>query len=482
MKIAIYSNELNKLRIQTEIASLYRLGVPNIDLKFVDRDKCTDADIVVIDFDYINEFCNEYSVLNEKKILLFLDGFIFDPFDMDSNKRIEHELIAKKHWRLLRRINDAKIFLSYMKKDIVLNTMPNYLQLEMTSFCNARCIMCPHIYQGNKHAEHLPMKNFGKIKEILPYIEVAVLHGNGEPFMNPYIEDYLNIYKSYDIQVSACTNLSIFNDRLACLVNESFSDLRISCDACERETYESIRKGLSFDQLIKKLKILKKYCHKVHKVFTFVIMRQNISQISGMVEFAHNFGINEIIYSNMIPSIALENENDSPIYYEEFVNRELHKADVLAKRYGVKIIYPRNYNKNNSDLVIVNPIREDFKSQEMLEQQIQKIEEITNNEKTKIEKFVSNYVGYKKILGSGICDWLIEKIYIDVEGNACICCINSTKSLGNIYQEQFQNIWNGSVIQDIRKHCYENYLPTFCQNCQFVLNNSLKYLKLKGES
>ena len=109
--------------------------------------------------------------------------------------------------------------------------MPNYLQLEMTSFCNARCIMCPHIYQGNKHAEHLPMKNFGKIKEILPYIEVAVLHGNGEPFMNPYIEDYLNIYKSYDIQVSACTNLSIFNDRLACLVNESFSDLRISCDA-----------------------------------------------------------------------------------------------------------------------------------------------------------------------------------------------------------------------------------------------------------
>lgn len=89
------------------------------------------------------------------KLLLYLNGFIFNPYDKTGIEELEKTLIENERWDILRAINKAKIHLNVLHKKLILDTKPTFLQLEITNYCNAKCIMCPHIYQGNAGAKHL---------------------------------------------------------------------------------------------------------------------------------------------------------------------------------------------------------------------------------------------------------------------------------------------------------------------------------------
>lgn len=310
MNIAILSDKITIARIQMEVRSMYYGFICNDkEIFFVDiYDENIKKDMVIVDYNYIDEYWTSIPVPSAK-LLLYLNGFIFNPYDKTGIEEFEKTLIENERWDILRAINKAKIHLNVLHKKLILDTKPTFLQLEITNYCNAKCIMCPHIYQGNAGAKHLSKDTFSRLEELLPYIEVAVLHGNGEPFMNPNFEEYLKEYRRYGIAISACTNLSIFDSQIATIVDNCFDDIRVSCDACSKEIYEKIRTGLSFDQFVQNLGILKTCCHNVKKILTFVVMRQNISQITAMVDFAAKYGFDEIIYSNMLPSIALGNVN-----------------------------------------------------------------------------------------------------------------------------------------------------------------------------
>lgn len=476
MNIAILSDKITIARIQMEVRSMYYGFICNDkEIFFVDiYDENIKKDMVIVDYNYIDEYWTSIPVPSAK-LLLYLNGFIFNPYDKTGIEEFEKTLIENERWDILRAINKAKIHLNVLHKKLILDTKPTFLQLEITNYCNAKCIMCPHIYQGNAGAKHLSKDTFSRLEELLPYIGVAVLHGNGEPFMNPNFEEYLKEYRRYGIAISACTNLSIFDSQIATIVDNCFDDIRVSCDACSKEIYEKIRTGLSFDQFVQNLGILKTCCHNVKKILTFVVMRQNISQITAMVDFAAKYGFDEIIYSNMLPSIALGNEDDSPIHYKAAVKYQLEIAEVKAKVMGVHITYPNTYVEVIGDNTA--EVDESFRSDEEWRMQIAQIHEAFNGKQRPIDDLDHCLWTQDKISCIGICDWLVEKTYIDIDGNVFLCCINSTYRIGNINDESFHTIWNKESMQEIRDYFYKGNLPDFCHGCQFVLNDSLKYLR-----
>lgn len=476
MNVAILSSELNIVRIKMEIRSLYIGIVCNEeDICFVNLyDKQHHKDLVIVDYNYLEEFWQN-SVAASSKFLLYINGFIFDPYDKLLIEELEKTLIENKHWNTLRTLNKAKRHLNVLHKKLIFDSKPSILQLEMTNYCNAKCIMCPHIYQENIGARHLNSDTFGKIEGLLPYVEVAILHGNGEPFMNPDFERYLEIYRKYDIAISACTNLSIFNTRIAKIVDSCFEDIRVSCDACTKDKYERIRTGLSFDKFLRNLEILNSCCNKVKKIMTFVIMRQNIPEISLMVDFAAKYGFKEVIYSNMLPSIALGNEKDAPSHYKETVKYQLDIAKEKAKEKGIRIIYPHIYDEiiGNNDVFV----DDSFRSDDDWKVRVEQIHETFKSEKRPIEDLLKHKWKNTPVDCVGICDWLIEKTYIDVDGNVFLCCINSSFRIGNINEEAFMAIWNSKIMRDVREYFYSGCLPDFCHDCQFILNDSLVNLK-----
>ena len=169
MNIVILSDKITIARIQMEVRSMYYGFICNDkEIFFGDiYDENIKKDLVIVDYNYIDEYWTSIPVPSAK-LLLYLNGFIFNPYDKTGIEELEKTLIENERWDILRAINKAKIHLNVLHKKLILDTKPTFLQLEITNYCNAKCIMCPHIYQGNAGAKHLSKDTFSRLEELLP--------------------------------------------------------------------------------------------------------------------------------------------------------------------------------------------------------------------------------------------------------------------------------------------------------------------------
>lgn len=150
-----------------------------------------------------------------------------------------------KSW-LTQRINPDSSF-------ELLSRFPSFFEIETVYGCNARCTMCPAV-GGSKKI--MTEAFFGRIAEqIAPqasHIRKVNLFRNGEPFLDPHLEERVRILKDLGVQcVSITSNMSLgMPDRVEALLRNGLDVIDISIDSIEKKTYEGIRKGLRFETVM----------------------------------------------------------------------------------------------------------------------------------------------------------------------------------------------------------------------------------------
>lgn len=487
MKVYIIANNDNKFKIIKYIennAMLYAFSKKNIQT-VNDPDDC---DSLVFDEENI---ANARDIITQKgvcdKSYIWIYGTAIPLHDIELLDTIQKRFFDKEDWDNVKHINRIKIEIGYILKNKQLNSYPSLLQMESTSFCNARCIMCSHYYSDNAGALDMTDEMLERLEHILPYIEIAILHGNGEPFLSKKIEESVKLYKKYNVKLTTNTNLSVFNDKIVKMINDSFVDVRVSCDGCSKDIYEGIRRGLSFDRLLSNLEKLRDECPGVSKTMACVMMRQNLEQLPDLVRFAKKYGFREIIFSNLGTSLLVGNEMDASYHYPALAAKKLREAIAIGDEIDIRVTIPNSY-----DLSIYD--------EETVEEELKKIHEEPffkgEEEIGRIKRFTESVVGdeYRIIEDladcfweddlydcNGICEWCTEKLFMDLKGNVYVCCINATYRIGNIFDTQdFMDIWNNETYMKIRSLFYEGKFPGFCDNCQFVLNGSLSRINNKG--
>ena len=214
-------------------------------------------------------------------------------------------------------------------------------------------------------------------------------------------------------------------------------------------------------------------------------MRQNIKQLPEMVQFAAEYGFSEIIFSNLGTSLIVNNEMDNISHYPYFAAKQLRYAIEAGKKYGIKVTIPNSFDLSLQDEALCN-------------EELHAIDSIpyfkSDSDVLAIKEFAESIVGkeYRVVENladciwednlykcDGICEWCIEKPYIDLKGDVFVCCINASYRVGNIFEcDSFMEIWNNETYRKIRKLFYSGKLPGFCDNCQFILNGSLKKLSV----
>ena len=84
------------------------------EIFFVDiYDENNKKDLVIVDYNYIDEYWTSIPVPSAK-LLLYLNGFIFNPYDKTGIEELEKTLIENERWDILRAINKAKIHLNVL--------------------------------------------------------------------------------------------------------------------------------------------------------------------------------------------------------------------------------------------------------------------------------------------------------------------------------------------------------------------------------
>jgi len=135
---------------------------------------------------------------------------------------------------------------------------PVTLTLEMTSYCNLKCWMCPKTagYVNTTPNQLIKEEVIREVEKILPKIEILQLSGLwGEVFMHP--DTYLRILKKakeFGCEVRTISNGTLLTPELSrALVDIGLDHLTISIDAATSKTYKKIRVGGNFRKLIRQI-------------------------------------------------------------------------------------------------------------------------------------------------------------------------------------------------------------------------------------
>lgn len=142
---------------------------------------------------------------------------------------------------------------------------PIGINVEISSVCNSRCIMC-HFSENHgmglvdNPPPFMPMDLYQKIvNEVADWPHPVGLDFSwrGEPLMNPEWDRYILYARTRSLPVVLTTNGSLLtNETARKLLDLDISQIIISLDGATAKTYESIRNGLSFARVVRNLENL----------------------------------------------------------------------------------------------------------------------------------------------------------------------------------------------------------------------------------
>ena len=350
---------------------------------------------------------------------------------------------------------------------------PRYLQIEHTNRCNARCIMCNHLYTGNRDAMDIDIHVLYALEEILPYAETVMLNGDGEPFLCKNLRQSLALFKKYEVEIGTNTNFSYVPDDVWDYLADGFSFLNISCDVSAKELYEKIRLGLSFDKFLQNLNHLNAKAPNLKKNLDCVLMRQNIAYMEEIVRFAADYKFDSVRFHSLGVNPVIGNEKDYPGLYLHYLAEQIEKAKETAQRLGIEIQVPEIFTGRE---INAEQREKEFKRIQVEEASAdERIHHVMESEGPDLRPYLGEKVTIEDLSPAGfsfgdICRWSLERCYIDLHGNMTTCCYDVMHRYGNLSEQSFEEIWNGKLYKMFRQEMRDGRLPDWCRHCQWIRN------------
>lgn len=132
---------------------------------------------------------------------------------------------------------------------------PMMLVLSFAYPCNALCPHCPYTNSNiRKEYRDAPYMSEAIFKTIAdesgPHRAYLRISGGGEPMLHPKATELLVYAKEKGCRIGLITNGSKFNEENSRALLEAGVDMiEFSVDACDKETYDWVRKGLDWNEL-----------------------------------------------------------------------------------------------------------------------------------------------------------------------------------------------------------------------------------------
>jgi len=175
------------------------------------------------------------------------------------------------------------------------------LNLTIDTSCNLSCPSCrERLIFINDDA--ILMEKMSWIEKISIWVDqsdkiINVRYGGGDPFASLLYKKTFNLFaKNSNVKFDLMTNGLLIKNNIQYISNIfDRSKFKISIDAANKETYEKIRRGGKWEQLLENLDYLKFNNKKSEAIF--VIQIDNFKEIPAFIDFCKEY--------KMIPSFSL---------------------------------------------------------------------------------------------------------------------------------------------------------------------------------
>ncbi len=353
---------------------------------------------------------------------------------------------------------------SFQKKiDFFNNLSQKILTFDSCSDCLISCKMCTFAEKRKKGLMKPRFMKSDQIKKIClefihhkSFFQNLVLSVSGEPLLNPDFEEIItqlfeintNEHKLFRY-ISINTNAILLDNKKVDLINKfvkqgnGWISLNLSIDAASRATYEKVKGGDYYNDVIKNIKYL-------------------LDQKKKM-----KFGVNEMIYFQILAHELNEHE------IQKFVNFWSTELEKRSMEFKVDYAMPIPHFHN----VII----------------IKRIYEEPQKKYDELHKKVVDKMGLREFHKGGIDDkkcndeikhlpvfektkrvpcgslWLSPIIRADGTLNVCLTDVDNHLPLGNVFKESFFKLWFSDKADSYRKihikQTFKDFWP--CEHCYY---------------
>ena len=204
----------------------------------------------------------------------------------------------------------------------IVDDYPPCLQIEPTSVCNFRCVMCFQIDKSfsDGHSEHMGYMPLEMFRDLIDqadgHIEAITLASRGEPLLHRNIVEMLEYCRGKFLGLKVNTNASVLTESIIHgLLSCNVQTVVFSIDAADKELYERIRVGGRFDTLLRNLRQF------VEIRATHYPKSQTITRISGVkINSLQTMDRMETMWSEYADIVAFTNYTPWHSSYDNPIN------------------------------------------------------------------------------------------------------------------------------------------------------------------
>jgi MoaA/NifB/PqqE/SkfB family radical SAM enzyme len=316
--------------------------------------------------------------------------------------------------------------------------LPRSLYLETTSRCNSLCETCILTFGGREPQKDLDWPEFRHVVDQFPVLERVVLHGIGEPLLNPALPRMIAHLKGRGATVLFNSNAITLGHRLgAALIETGLDELRVSLDASTRETYLRVRGVDAFAKVVANLEAFAETRRRTGATrpavsLWFTALRDNIEEIAGLVPLAARVGaagihLQRLVYNGL--GLAVEAQS----LYGRLRAREeavIRSTEAAARAQGIDF----SASGATAPEVSLTPVAAD------------------------------------RPWSACRRPWALA--YVTVHGNVLPCCIAPWITghyagiiLGNLYRQSLVEVWWGERYREFRADIQTATPPEPCRGC-----------------
>jgi radical SAM protein with 4Fe4S-binding SPASM domain len=259
----------------------------------------------------------------------------------------------------------------------------------------------------------------------MPNLIKVKLQGMGEPLLNKQLIPMLQAGEERDINMYFYTNGSMgSSEKHEELVKLNRTHITYSIDGATAETFEQVRPGSRFAKIVDNILNLTQLRTTHSKLLVSawtVVTQKNIHELPQIVDLSKKLGLD---YITIQPHLT-----------------NWGKAEMTDRTDGIQV-------KTESALF----------ADKIAEAQVVAAAE-------GIDLVINEFNRFSK---QHPCPLAWKSSYIAANGDVVPCCIIADADvvkMGNVFEQDFKEIWNSEVYQELRSRIANHDLPDYCKHC-----------------
>lgn len=228
---------------------------------------------------------------------------------------------------------------------------PQLLNIAVTDMCNLGCLHCPRTH-GEIDLNEMKVDDLKRIiDQVSPYTsQVQVSAGIGEPLMFDGLLEVVSHAREKNMDVYMMTNATLLDEYIEDIFELGLSRLSVSMEGASKETYERIRVGADYDNVLGNVKQLcdereRRNSATPHvKIAGVVFPEDNLDELTDFIYLADDIGVDSLGFNDLIEPLDVEGISgeslQSTSVTQEEIDEQFRRAREAAAELEIDLKLP----------------------------------------------------------------------------------------------------------------------------------------------